>query len=60
VLTGPAPSVDDLSSASNLFDLRALLTDTAVRRLPWLPWLPSLDRATLAEAGRGLLLGEGG
>jgi len=57
VLTGPAPSVDDLSSASNLFDLRALLPDTAVRRLPW---LPSLDRATLAEAGRGLLLGEGG
>lgn len=59
VLTGPAPAVgsDDVSPASNHDDLRALLTDTAVRRLPW---LTSLDRATLAEAGRRLLLGEGG
>jgi hypothetical protein len=44
----------DLSSATNATDLAALLPHVAVRRLPW---LPALDRATLAEAGRGLLRG---
>ena len=53
VLTGPAPGALDPSSRSNLDDLRDLLPDVAVRRLPW---LPDLTRATLADAGRALLL----
>lgn len=62
VLTGPAPAAGDPAEAdpstwSNLDDLRDLLPDVAVRRLAW---LPALDRATLAAAGRGLLLGEHG
>lgn len=54
VLTGPAPGAD-ASTTSNHADLRALLPDVAVRRVPW---LPTLDRAALAGAGRTLLRGD--
>lgn len=57
VLTGPDPATGDASTRSNLDDLRALLPDAAVRRLPW---LPDLSRAALAGAGRALLLGDHG
>jgi dethiobiotin synthetase len=42
----------DDSAAHNLRDLQALLPDVAVRAMPW---LAGRDRATLAEAGAGLL-----
>ncbi len=56
VLTGPAPASDP-STSSNHVDLRALLPDVAVRRLPW---LPDLGRDTLARAGQALLRGDVG
>ncbi|MES2638665.1 MAG: dethiobiotin synthase [Myxococcota bacterium] len=48
VLTGPA----DGGVMDNHAELTHLLGPVAVRRMPW---LPALDRAALAEAGRGLL-----
>lgn len=44
---------EDASTPHNAADLRALLPRVAVRRLPR---LPALDRATLAAAGRALLV----
>jgi dethiobiotin synthetase len=56
VVLGP-PTGGDPSSNSNFDDLRALLPDVAVRRMRR---LTTLDREALADAGRGLLLGEHG
>jgi dethiobiotin synthetase len=51
VLVEPAGRAED-APRHNAEDLRALLPDVAVRRLPW---LADLSREALAEAGRGLL-----
>lgn len=53
VLTGLAAG----GEMDNYGELRHLLPELAIRRMPW---LSSLDRASLAEAGRGLLRGDGG
>ncbi|MDP2308314.1 MAG: dethiobiotin synthase [Pseudomonadota bacterium] len=58
VLTGPVEgNLPDSGDMNNHADLVRLLDGVAIRRMPW---LASLDRASLAEAGRALLRGDGG